>query len=187
MTSTTSIEHSTSTQSRYFQTHTVETAPAEAAPFLRGVQQKFGFLPLATARHATAPGVVEAFGLLLQTFAKTSLSELEREALALLLAGKFDCKLCRDLHRHMAKAAGASSDEITALIARDGISDPRLRALAAFAERVVETRGAVADPEIETFLAAGFTTRQALEVVLGIATYTLSIFANRLTRAETIR
>ena len=33
------------------------------------------------------------------------------------------------------------------------------------------------------FLAAGFTARHALEAVLGVATYTLSTFANRLVRA----
>jgi len=41
----------------------------------------------------------------------------------------------------------------------------------------------VPDADLATFTAAGFTTRQALEVVLGIGAYTLSTFANRLTRA----
>ena len=47
--------------------------------------------------------------------------------------------------------------------------------------------GAVPDAELERFFAQGFTPRQALELVVGIATYTLSIFANRMTRSETIR
>lgn len=182
-----STQSSTSTQSRYFPTHTIETAPTESVSFLQGAQQKFGFVPLPTARHATAPAVLEAFGQLLAAFNHTSLSELDREAVALVLAGKLDCKLCRDLHRRMAQAAGASSDEVSALIAREGIGNPRLNALAAFTERVVDTRGEVSDAELEQFIGAGFTTRQALEVVVGVATYTLSIFSNRLTRSETIR
>ncbi|NCL75950.1 hypothetical protein [Rhodococcus sp. YH1] len=34
------------------------------------------------------------------------------------------------------------------------------------------------------FTAAGFTARNALEVVLGVGTFTLSTLANRLTAAE---
>jgi AhpD family alkylhydroperoxidase len=181
------IETQASNQSRYFPTHTLETAPMESRPFLQGTLQKFGFVPLPSARHASAPAVLEAFGQLLEVFGKTSLSELEREAIALVLAGKLDCKLCRDLHRRMAQAAGASNDEVSALIARAGIRDGRLSALATFTERVVDTRGAVLDAELEQFIAAGFTTRQALEVVVGVSAYTLSIFANRMTHSETVR
>src|SRR6187399_237834 len=105
----TTTEASTSNQSHYFPTHTLESAPAESRPYLQGTLQKFGFLPLPSARHATAPAVLEAFGQLLETFAKTSLSEVQREAIALVCAGKLDCKLCRDLHRRLAHVAGVGN------------------------------------------------------------------------------
>lgn len=41
----------------------------------------------------------------------------------------------------------------------------------------------MADTDLDAFLAHGHTPRNALEVVLGIGTYTLSTLANRLTRA----
>jgi AhpD family alkylhydroperoxidase len=173
--------------SKYFPAHDLETAPAEARPLLAETQRRFGFIPLASARHATAPAVVEGFGLLHGVFEKTTLSPLEREAVALVLAGKLDCKLCRDLHRRMARQQGAAGELVEALIERRGVADPKLRALAEFTERVVDTRGDVSDAELERFVGAGFTARQALEIVVGIATYTLSIFANRMTRSETLR
>src|SRR4051794_30472979 len=83
----------------HFPTHDLASAPAEARPFLEETRRRFGFVPLPTARHATAPAVVEGFALLHEVFEKTSLAPLEREAVALVLAGKLDCKLCRDLHR----------------------------------------------------------------------------------------
>jgi hypothetical protein len=52
-----------------------------------------------------------------------------------------------------------------------------------FTLRVLETSGEVPDDELTEFLAAGFTKRNALEVVLGIGTYTMSTLANRLVRA----
>jgi AhpD family alkylhydroperoxidase len=172
---------------KHFPTHDLESAPAEARPFLAETQRRFGFIPLASARHATAPAVVESFALLLGVFEKTSLSPLEREAVALALAGKLDCKLCRDIHRRLARHHGASGELVEALILRRNIAEPKLRALAEFTERVVDTQGAVSDAELERFVAEGFTPRQALEVVVGIATYTLSIFANHLTRSDTLR
>lgn len=173
--------------SRYFPTHSLESAPVEARPFLEESRRRFGFVPLASARHATAPAVVEGFARLHGVFEKTSLSPLEREAVALVLAGKLDCKLCRQIHKMLAQRVGASAELVEALILRRGIADPKLAALAEFTERAVDTRGDVTDAELERFVAHGFTPRQALEIVVGIATYTLSIFANRLTRSETVR
>lgn len=180
--------HATSApSSKHFPTHDLTTAPAEARPFLEESAQRFGFVPLASARHATAPAVVEGFALLHGVFEKTSLSPLEREAVALVLAAKLDCKLCREIHRRLARHHGASAELVEALLARQGVTEPKLEALAELTERVVDRHGAVSDAELEHFLAQGFTARQALEVVVGVATYTLSIFANHMTRSETLR
>jgi len=45
------------------------------------------------------------------------------------------------------------------------------------------TKGEVGDAALEAFLTHGFTREQALDVVLGVGLYTLSTYANRLTRA----
>lgn len=177
----------TRVSSKYFPTHDLESAPEGARPFLEDTRRRFGFVPLASARHATAPAVVEGFALLHGVFEKTSLSPLEREVVALVLAELFDCKLCRDLHRGLARRIGASAELVEALLARTPIPEPKLAALAEFTERVVATRGAVSDAELERFVGHGFTPRNALEVVVGVATYTLSILANRMTRSETLR
>jgi hypothetical protein len=49
--------------------------------------------------------------------------------------------------------------------------------------QLVDERPEAGDEEIEEFLTAGYTRRNALEVVLGIGTYTMSTLANRLVRA----
>jgi alkylhydroperoxidase family enzyme len=49
--------------------------------------------------------------------------------------------------------------------------------------RVLDTAGDVGDDALRAFLAAGYTRQNALEVVLGIGTYTMSTPANRLTGA----
>ena len=52
-----------------------------------------------------------------------------------------------------------------------------------FTLRVLDTAGDVGDDALAAFLASGYTRQQALEVVLGIGTYTMSTLANRLTDA----
>ncbi|WFE50744.1 hypothetical protein [Micromonospora sp. WMMD1155] len=78
---------------------------------------------------------------------------------------------------------GASAELIAALRAGSALPDPRLEALRRFTLAVLDHRGAVPDDELDDFLAAGYLPRHALDVVLGVGAYTMSTFANRLTRA----
>ncbi len=66
---------------------------------------------------------------------------------------------------------------------QEALPDPRLEALRQFTIAVTEAAGAVDERVLEDFRAAGFTPRNALEVVLGIGAYTISTFANRMTAA----
>ncbi|WP_233601049.1 MULTISPECIES: hypothetical protein [Micromonospora] len=61
--------------------------------------------------------------------------------------------------------------------------DARLEALRRFTLAVVEHRGAVPDADFDAFLVAGWQPRHALDVVLGVGTYTIPTFADRLTAA----
>jgi AhpD family alkylhydroperoxidase len=178
---------SSSPESRHFPTHSAATAPEAARPFLAAQEAAFGFVPLPSARHATAPGVVAAFTQLLDLFEHSSLAPMEREALALALAGRFDCVVCRALHGGIARKLGASPELVAALVARSNVPDDRLAEVVRFLDDVVDTQGKVTNASLDRFFTAGFDSRQALEVVLGVATYTLSIFANRMTRSETLR
>jgi len=63
------------------------------------------------------------------------------------------------------------------------LSDERLDALRVFTLRLLDTAGDVGDQALHAFLASGYTRQNALEVVLGIGTYTMSTLANRLTGA----
>lgn len=92
-------------------------------------------------------------------------------------------------HAHgQADALGADPDLIAALrdaALRDAtpLRDGSLEALRRFTRQVLDTAGDVGDTALRDFLASGYTTRNALEVVLGIGTYTMSTLANRLTGA----
>lgn len=65
---------------------------------------------------------------------------------------------------------------------RDGseIPDAKLAALSTFARVMVTTRGLPARRDVDTFLSAGFSERQVLEIILAIAVKTLSNYSNHL-------
>ena len=99
------------------------------------------------------------------------------------MAARNDCRVCLAMHTGRLRALGADAALITALRTRTPPADERLAAVWTFTMRVLETAGEVPDHEVDDFKAAGFTDRNALEVVLGIGTYTMSTLANRLVRA----
>jgi len=175
------------TDSRFFPTHTLESAPSASRKRLQAAQAQFGFVPLPLARHASAPSVLEGFALLHEQFEATSLSPLAREVVALTMARRLDCKLCRALHSQLARARGATPELVEALLRGEAIPSRELAGVARLTERTLDTHGAVGDSDLKEFFDHGYTAQQALEVVVGIAAYTLSILANRMTQSEMIR
>lgn len=170
---------------RSFITHTEQSAPEASRPMLAGTRRQFGFLPAAVARQAEAPAVLGTFFQLLKTFEATSLTPLEREVIALTVAARNGCELCVELHRRTIERTGCDRTQARALTTSppNATGNERTDGLAAFVLSAMIHTGDVDPPTWERFLRAGFSRAQALEVLLGIAAYTLSTFANRLVEA----
>ena len=167
----------------HFPAHTVDTAPEPARRGLRVISQHFGYLPQAAARMATSPQLLEGFQRLNALFESTSLPPLARETLIMTVAVRNGCHVCVALHTERLRALGADPALIAALRAGQPLEDHKLEGVRVFALAVLAHAGGVPPHDLDLFLAAGWDARQALEVVLGIGTYTLSTFANRLTGA----
>lgn len=81
------------------------------------------------------------------------------------------------------QAAQVPEDVIAALRNGTSIDDPKLEALRVFAEKMNLSRGWPEESDVEAFLAAGYTQKTMLEVVLGTAFKVLSNYTNHI--AET--
>ncbi|MFD3532122.1 carboxymuconolactone decarboxylase family protein [Streptomyces sp. NPDC058664] len=125
----------------------------------------------AVALLKESPETLDGFLKLSQTFESTTLDPHSRETVILTVAHRNQCHLCVDMHDAKMAALGPASDP------------ERLDAVRTFTLQVLATSGAVSDADLAAFEKAGYTRRNALEVVLGVGAYTLSTFANRLTRA----
>ncbi|WP_249999800.1 carboxymuconolactone decarboxylase family protein [Actinoplanes sp. M2I2] len=143
----------------------------------------FGRLPDSVALMAESPEMLEGFLHASGLFERSTLDPLAREVVVMVIAARNDCRVCLSLHTGRLRGLGAEAGLITALRTGTPPAEERLAALWTFTNRVLETAGEVPDEELAGFLAAGYTTRNALEVVLGIGTYTMSTLANRMVRA----
>jgi AhpD family alkylhydroperoxidase len=163
-----------------FRTHTLDSAPAESRPFMEATIAEFGVLAEPVARLAESPETLDGFLHASHLFESSTLDPLSREVVVMTIATRNGCRFCINMHTGRLKQLGAPAELITALRRGEQVADERREALRRFTLRALETTGQVPDEEIKEFLEAGYTTRNALEVILGIGTYTMSTFANRL-------
>lgn len=168
-----------------FPEHTLDSAPAGSRPAMEAVTGKQGYLPGAVGRLASSPHLLNGFLKLSALFESTTLDPLSREVVIMTMATRNDCHVCVATHSAKLTALGADPGLIAAL--RSGpaqqLPDERLESVRRFTLAVIEASGAVDDTALSEFLSHGHTPQNALEVVLGIGTYTMSTLANRMTGA----
>jgi len=168
---------------RSFIDYDLDTAASAAHEVLAENKKKFGFIPSPLARLAVSPVALQAAIAGLTAFEHTSLAPLEREVLAMTMGVKNGCHYCISLHRRLLKMLEAPAGLSEALEQGQRLESPKLEAVRVFTLALLERTGDVADEAWQQFLAAGFDRAAALEVVVGVAAYTLTTFANRLTEA----
>jgi uncharacterized peroxidase-related enzyme len=173
----------TKAMTRSFTSYDLDTAPSAAREILAENKRRFGMIPSPLARLAVSPVALKAAIAGLDAFEHSSLAPLEREVLAMTLAVKNGCHYCVSLHRRILAMLEAPLDLREALEKGETLASPRLEALRVFTVSLLERTGDVSDEAWQQFLAAGFDRTAALELVVGVAAYTLTTFANRLTEA----
>jgi uncharacterized peroxidase-related enzyme len=166
-----------------FTVHTLETAPAASRPVLEKLKEKVGIIPNLAATMSESPTLINAFVTLRGIWQESTFSPLERELIAATNAVTNKCTYCVAIHSTFALKEGLEPEALEAVRAGKSPDDPRLKALADFARKMMISRGQISEADLEQFLAAGFTKNEALEVVVGAAVSVLANFANHLTAA----
>lgn len=163
-----------------FVTHSIDTAPEQSGPGLRSAQQRLGFIPNMMGVLAESPAALDAYQALNGAFATSSFTAAEQQFLALVISVSNGCTYCVPVYTALAAKAGVSQQVIDAV--RDGgaIADETLSALRDFALAVVEKKGWIAKEELETFMDAGFTKAQVLDVIVAAAFKLISNYTNHI-------
>ena len=163
----------------------IDEAPDAAKPWLEGAAKSMGgFLPNLYKEMANAPVVLEAYLTLSKLLSKTSFSFAEQQLILLTASASNGCKYCVAAHSSGARMAKLDGDAINAV--RDGraAEDAKLQALHHFVKHMLDTRGKADDAEVRTFLNAGYSETQVLELMVGIAMKALSNTFSRFAKTE---
>jgi AhpD family alkylhydroperoxidase len=161
--------------------HTTDTAPEMAADALRTLQATVGVIPNLAATMAESPALLNGFLALRELYTKTGFSPAEVQVLSLTAARENDCAWCVAFHTAMALKEGVDRGVVDALRQGAVPADRRLAALSGFARAMVRHRGAVDPSTSQAFFAAGYSKRQALDVVMGMAFSVMANYAGHVT------
>ncbi|WP_341963930.1 carboxymuconolactone decarboxylase family protein [Pseudomonas sp. RC10] len=167
-----------------FTTYTLDNAPDASKPVLKAVKGAFGFVPNLQSNMAESPELLAGYSALWDLFSKSSLTAQEQQVVYLTSNFENNCHYCMAGHTTLAKMIGMEAAVIEALRAGTAIPDARLEALRQFTALVVRERGFAGDAAVDAFLAAGYTRKNVLEVVLGVATKVMSNYTNHIVHTE---
>ncbi len=163
--------------------HTIATAPAASREGLEGAQRAFGFVPNLLGVLAASPAALRAYLSASEAFSASTFTDVERQVVLLSVSAEHECDYCMAAHSAAATAAKMPREVLDALRSGEPIPDARLETLRRTTKTMVTLRGRLRDDDRAAFLAAGFTTAQLLEVIVGIAQKTISNYTNHI--AET--
>ena len=161
------------------------TAPEESKPLMAQSLKEFKMIPNLHKILAEAPATYETYNKAISLFMKnTTLSPLEQQVVFMTSNFENRCHYCIPGHTWMMKAAKMPEDVIEAL--RDGrpLPDAKLQALHDYTKALLDKRGHIGDEQLQAFLNAGYSKRQALEVLTGLSAKLISNFTNAITHTE---
>jgi uncharacterized peroxidase-related enzyme len=163
-----------------FTVHDENSAPAEARSALAQAKKQLGFIPNLYGVLAESPQALAAYLAVSDQVRKSSLSTAAQQVVLLTASRHNGCSYCVAAYSALAAAAKVDPAVIDAVREDKPIDDPQLEAVRRFTGLVVDNRGWVADGDVKAFMDSGFTRRQVLDILTGVAMKTMSNYTNHL-------
>lgn len=160
--------------------HTRETAPEQSKTLLDNSIKAFGSIPSLHGVMAESPEALEAYQLLHKLFQATSLNAEELTVVWQTINVEHGCHYCVPAHAAIAKMMKVDDALTDALRNRAPMPTPKLQALHDTTLLIVRNRGLISEAEVQNFYNAGYTQKQLLEIVLGLAQKIMSNYINHL-------
>jgi AhpD family alkylhydroperoxidase len=161
--------------------YSIASAPEKSKPALEQLKQAFGVVPNIAGTIANSPKLINSLVGVFQQVHSSSLTEPEIQIVLLTDAVGNSCTYAVAFHTALALQQGISSEETTAI--REGRlpTDKRFAALSKLAKTLIEKRGHLSEQELDSFITAGFTKEQVLEVIAIVAASTITNYAGTIT------
>ncbi len=146
------------------------------------LEQGLGFVPNLYAYYAKNEN---ALGDYLQfQNRKSTLSKREKEIVNLVVSEYNGCYYCQSAHTVIAGLNGFSEEEILNIRQGNAPFDTKLNALARFTLNTISHKGKISDSEKESFLNAGYSEADLIDVAMIIGEKTISNYIHNIVGFE---
>ncbi|MBN6054145.1 carboxymuconolactone decarboxylase family protein, partial [Nonomuraea sp. RK-328] len=163
-----------------FRVYDESDAPEAARPMLEAAKKRMGFVTTLNGVMAESPELLAGYNALAEQFGRSSLPGPAKHVVWIVASVENGCEYCVAAHSTMALRSRVPAEVVDALRAGEPLRDEALEAARRLTRAMVAQRGWVDDAEVEAFLAAGYTRRHVLDIVLGVGMKTLSNYTNHI-------
>ena len=160
-----------------------EDADEDLQQIFTDIKKQLGTVPNIFKGMAAGPTLLKAYLQLDEIIADGELSDAQQDIVRLVVSQYNGCDYCLAAHTKTGSMHGLSTEE-TLDIRRGTPKDEQTAALITFTRRILETRGAVADNDLQAFYDAGFTDAQVNDVITIVGQKTLSNYFNHIHQTE---
>lgn len=158
-------------------------ASGKVRELLQEVQLTMGMVPNLVGAVAHSPAVLEAFLCLRNLLQESVLPEKLCEQISLAVSQRHGAQYGVSGHTALGRAVGLSDEEIHD--ARQGrATNSRVEAAIRFALQVIDKRGNVGEEDWSRLRAAGYSDREAVEILAWIGVNTFSDYFTQATQTE---
>lgn len=159
---------------------TVETADPISRMILESTQKAIGMIPNMYGLMSNNPALLDAYRSSYDTFrANAGFTPAEQEVVLLSVSYENNCDYCMAAHSFVGDNMSNVPIEVTEAIRNNTeIPNSKLKALSLFTRAMTTKRGNPTQVDIDSFIAAGYTTEHILGVITGIGVKTMSNYFN---------
>lgn len=161
--------------------------PTQSSPkkeMLKTVESQIGFLPNVFLVLSESTPALGGLIQLNNLFAHSSLNDKEQHIVQLAASVENQCSYCVAGHSMFISTLDGGA-EIAAQVTQDAaLTDSKYNELNRFVRELVRERGKVSKSSVERFFAAGYNSRNILDVVLGVAIKTITNFTNNIANTD---
>lgn len=161
-----------------FKLHDENTAPEGSKALLAKSKSAYGMIPGLHAVMASSPSLLEAYQTVHELFVNSSFDKDELTVVWQTINVENSCHYCVPAHTGIAKSMGVDDAITDALRNKTPLPNSKLEALRDFTLSVVRDRGFLDDSQVQTFLEAGYTEQNILDVILGYSQKVMSNYTN---------
>lgn len=165
-----------------FTVPTKESVSEANQEIFQNLEKALGFVPNLYAYYAKNDTALGDY-LALQN-RKSTLKAKEREVVNLVTSEINGCRYCLSAHTALGKLNGFTDDQIIDIRKGQAPFDEKLNALAKFTASVVEKRGNLGQEEKESFLSAGYTEANLIDVIVVVGDKTISNYIHNIAQFE---